>query len=979
MIAAFAVLLIPIWLGSAFPDSSGGQCLSLAPPTLPDPHGASEESGTGGWTVVPSVAKYKANTAITLTISNPDPDAAFYGLLFYGTAQNNRYGVFSPPTDERFGTTECFTLTTATIEHQDVGPFDEGVFQWTSPKSVGPVEFTAVVLESLSTFYRITAKVDGPSGDAVPSVGGGTPAAGAGGGGGNVFKAPNGKVEMTWTIDGDVLSVTMKAQTTGWVSFGPASSKFMKDKADYWTGWVGPDGRAVVYDTKSNSYSTPTLDASQDLRSVTGSVANGVTTISFIRDLVTGDADDIPITAADLPIQWAYSTTPASADWSGDNYPVHPGSAGGGAGSGTVNFVSGASSAATLGFEINPGNLLTILASLAMFVYAAARYAYAFSKWYRLRKGTALGVGKSASMLGNSAVPSPRARGQSMAPKAADGNSAAAARWRAQWQEMFADDGYPYYYNGATGETVWEIPPMPDYFDTKTAAQYGLNKPQTPMSPLSSIAVEGNHNRPVHVNVEAKSTSGGCWAKLKGALNARIPRTHKSWASIISAVLYLAFNIILLVLVGGEEQTIENKWGSLAIANALLVAIPATRNSVLVWGLGLPFDRVIVYHRWLGRWMFLTATFHMFWYYAMWVKQNLNTTKMQFNDATGLNKWGFWSWFCCLFLIITSFGYFRRRHFEFFFYSHFSFVLIYLFAYWHNEACKPYVLAALVFYALDRVIRGFWGLLPMKTTLIQVKRGDIVQVRFPKHPLARKMQLYKVGQYVFLNFPQLSLMEWHPFSISSGPNETTGEVHIRGLGNHTNQLMERTKAGGNTPLWIRVDGPYGTHNLNYRRYPVIMLVGGGIGITPAVSILKDIYRVGDYPGAPNRQTMRAGAPPHCVEGIYCVWVIPEEKAYDWFANEFEECFRASEEDGMPVLNLWVYVTRQQTVTRTDVCVPGKPDFDAIFATSSEQFPNKAMHAFACGPEMMTSATWDACFAQNKKGRRVDFHHETFEF
>ena len=79
--------------------------------------------------------------------------------------------------------------------------------------------------------------------------------------------------------------------------------------------------------------------------------------------------------------------------------------------------------------------------------------------------------------------------------------------------------------------------------------------------------------------------------------------------------------------------------------------------------------------------------------------------------------------------------------------------------------------------------------------------------------------MHRVGQYFFVNFPALSLTEWHPFSVSSGPREHGVELHIRALGDHTNRIValakERAKGTNNT--WICIDGPYGTQNFNYRR------------------------------------------------------------------------------------------------------------------------------------------------------------------
>ncbi len=50
---------------------------------------------------------------------------------------------------------------------------------------------------------------------------------------------------------------------------------------------------------------------------------------------------------------------------------------------------------------------------------------------------------------------------------------------------------------------------------------------------------------------------------------------------------------------------------------------------------------------------------------------------------------------------------------------------------------------------------------------------------YESHSGSSKRRLrYTAGQYLFLHCPQVSRTEWHPFTISSSPEERTFGVHI---------------------------------------------------------------------------------------------------------------------------------------------------------------------------------------------------------
>jgi predicted ferric reductase len=99
------------------------------------------------------------------------------------------------------------------------------------------------------------------------------------------------------------------------------------------------------------------------------------------------------------------------------------------------------------------------------------------------------------------------------------------------------------------------------------------------------------------------------------------------------------------------------------------------------------------------------------------------------------------------------------------------------------------------------------------------------------------------GQFAFItpvssNVPK----EEHPFTISSSPvRQDAMQFVIRSLGDWTNKI-NRLKAGDT----VFIDGPYGlfSHVILRENEPVIM-IAGGIGITPMLSMLRYMADVAD--------------------------------------------------------------------------------------------------------------------------------------
>ena len=95
---------------------------------------------------------------------------------------------------------------------------------------------------------------------------------------------------------------------------------------------------------------------------------------------------------------------------------------------------------------------------------------------------------------------------------------------------------------------------------------------------------------------------------------------------------------------------------------------------------------------------------------------------------------------------------------------------------------------------------------------------------------------YSAGQFAFFNFPSINKREQHPFTISSHPYDNELRITIKGLGDYTNNINEKLSIGEQT----LVEGPYGHFSSKYVKESDQIWIAGGIGITPFLSLSKDL-------------------------------------------------------------------------------------------------------------------------------------------
>ncbi|XP_014861538.1 PREDICTED: NADPH oxidase 1 isoform X2 [Poecilia mexicana] len=275
-----------------------------------------------------------------------------------------------------------------------------------------------------------------------------------------------------------------------------------------------------------------------------------------------------------------------------------------------------------------------------------------------------------------------------------------------------------------------------------------------------------------------------------------------------------------------------------------------------------------------------------------------------------------------------------------------------------------YVIGPMVIYLCERLLRFIRYMQNVQYRKIVMRPSKVLELQ-----LVKKGFKMDVGQYVFLNCPAISQLEWHPFTMTSAPEEDFFSVHIRSAGDWTDKLidiMQKLPEGAQGPK-MGVDGPFGTASEDVFDYEVSMLVGAGIGVTPFASILKSIwYKFKD--NDPNLKTRK----------IYFYWLCRETHAFEWFADLLKAQEKEMEERGMgDFLTYKLFLTGwdQSHVNyvmvnvdqETDVVTGlkqkthyGRPNWDKEFEQVRKENPTSVVGMFLCGPEALGKVLEKKC-------------------
>nr|DAD35041.1 TPA_asm: hypothetical protein HUJ06_005681 [Nelumbo nucifera] len=348
--------------------------------------------------------------------------------------------------------------------------------------------------------------------------------------------------------------------------------------------------------------------------------------------------------------------------------------------------------------------------------------------------------------------------------------------------------------------------------------------------------------------------------------------------------------------------------------------------------------------------------------------------------------------------------------FNAFWYSHHLFILVYALLIVHSmflfltknvveKTTWMYIAAPVLLYTGERIFRAvrstFYDVKVIKSTIYP---GKVLSLKLSK-PDGFK---YWSGMYVFIQCPQISQFEWHPFSLTSAPEDDYLSVHIRTLGDWSDQVynlfQEELVSGNSNFPEIRIDGPYGAASQDHVKYDTVVLIGLGIGATPFISILRDVVHGLSKPQADYVYDEESGIA-KVPSKAYLYWVTREQDSFDWFRDVMKEISQTNKKQAVVEMHNFLtsvyedgdarsalisaiqalYQAKNgidivsQTPVRTHFA---RPNWYRVFSNLASKHGGARIGVFYCGPSVLARELERLCTKfTTKTTTRFVFHKE----
>jgi len=291
----------------------------------------------------------------------------------------------------------------------------------------------------------------------------------------------------------------------------------------------------------------------------------------------------------------------------------------------------------------------------------------------------------------------------------------------------------------------------------------------------------------------------------------------------------------------------------------------------------------------------------------------------------------------------------RRSRYEWFLYPHQLFAGVIVAAtLWHAAASLVFLLPGICIIVFDRIARFTQTIdrgHSTQVTSIRTIADQVVALELA--PTKAFKEGFIPGQYIMVNFPLISELEFHPFSVSSASSLT---VHAKVCGDFTRAMATGLAAGSEAIVL----GPYGLPPPKLADRDSLVFIAGGIGITPIISILEALASGGQR----SNQSV----------AITLLWICRGRALFEEFAPVVEEVrglvtIKLYDSCGSAPMDAEVPSPSVQIIQGRPVNLLAEIGPDVIGNTL----------IFACGPPALVA---DARTASAEIG--AAFHEEVFE-
>ncbi|GAV91747.1 Ferric_reduct domain-containing protein/FAD_binding_8 domain-containing protein/NAD_binding_6 domain-containing protein [Cephalotus follicularis] len=304
------------------------------------------------------------------------------------------------------------------------------------------------------------------------------------------------------------------------------------------------------------------------------------------------------------------------------------------------------------------------------------------------------------------------------------------------------------------------------------------------------------------------------------------------------------------VLAMRKETIWENRFYNASlmlgvVANTVIIFLFlfVTRgSSVLPVVFGLSSEGSIKYHIWLGHIVMVLSTAHGLGHIFCWVLTNkvYEMLNWEFQEAQTSNVAGELSLLAGLGLWATTFPRIRRKMFELFFYTHYLYILFMIFFVFHVNIRYAYVIhTGFYLFVVDRCLRFLQSRRSVRLISARILPCKTLELNFSKSTGLG----YNPTSIMFINVPAISKLQWHPFTVTSNSNlePLTMSVVVKSEGSWTKKLDQMLSSRPFLDrLEVSVEGPYGPASTHFLRHDTLVMVSGGSGITPFISIIREL-------------------------------------------------------------------------------------------------------------------------------------------